>query len=413
MAMMETEHHDCRKGETGVKSCRLSKLLAFIAAGVFAAISIAGCEPKEPEGQQPEATQPAATEDSGPATEPGMAGQDPGPGEMGWEALYAPTIRMYWDAYVEYLPWEESRDRYRDHRDSLGNQGSQLTLLNSVSSNSPRPKDYFRYCLYDVDQNSVPELFVQASGSLAKFGADIYTIDSSGEAIPLFFAHGEEYNSRLIYSMLSLGKDNSIIVSGGDEGRLDIIVYKVQDGTTIQEIDCLGSQLCIYSPKEWKAAFPTLSHGEDAFWRGAGPFEECRISEDEFDALLEKYLSDEGFGNTYDLEWNLVSDPQGLFFAIGDNVSGGMFVHSYPRIDGTADKMNDGNKIGYIPADGKPVILAGSGRTVLDEEVSRLWFEVVMPQSYRDTPEQQKYYKDQPLAGWVRDDVVQLVAHPE
>ena len=82
----------------------------------------------------------------------------------------------------------------------------------------------------------------------------------------------------------------------------------------------------------------------------------------------------------------------------------GIFIRSEPVAKGSGNSMNDGNKIGWIAGGDESVILVATGNGV--EKGGYSWYEVEIPESYRETEEQQRYYKDKPLTGWVRYDLV-------
>ncbi|MCL1896445.1 MAG: hypothetical protein FWG03_07865, partial [Clostridiales bacterium] len=82
----------------------------------------------------------------------------------------------------------------------------------------------------------------------------------------------------------------------------------------------------------------------------------------------------------------------------------GIFIRSEPVVKGSGNSMNDGNKIGWIAGGDESVVLVATGNVT--EKGGYSWYEVDIPRTYRDTEEQQRYYKDKPLTGWIRYDVV-------
>ena len=86
----------------------------------------------------------------------------------------------------------------------------------------------------------------------------------------------------------------------------------------------------------------------------------------------------------------------------------GIYIRSDHVVNGESNKLNDGNKIGWIAAGDKSVQLTATGRKWQEDDGAHLWYEVEIPKSYRDTAKQTENYAGKPLVGWVRSDLVQL-----
>ncbi|GHU66101.1 hypothetical protein AGMMS49983_15050 [Clostridia bacterium] len=84
----------------------------------------------------------------------------------------------------------------------------------------------------------------------------------------------------------------------------------------------------------------------------------------------------------------------------------GIFVRSEHVVNGEGKKLNDGNKIGWIEGGNTSVELVATGNEYDEGPNGYWWYEVEIPQWYRDTTKQTENYKDKPLVGWVRSDVV-------
>ena len=84
----------------------------------------------------------------------------------------------------------------------------------------------------------------------------------------------------------------------------------------------------------------------------------------------------------------------------------GIFIRSDPTVTGAGNKLNDGNKIGWIAGGDTSVTLVATGKEYHEGGNLHWWYEVEIPQWYRDTAKQSENYSGKPLIGWVRDDVV-------
>jgi flagellar basal body-associated protein FliL len=84
----------------------------------------------------------------------------------------------------------------------------------------------------------------------------------------------------------------------------------------------------------------------------------------------------------------------------------GIFVRSDHVVNGETKKMNDGNKIAYIEGGNTSVELVATGNEYDEGSAGYWWYEVEVPQWYRDSATQTKNYAGKPLLGWVRADVV-------
>jgi len=87
----------------------------------------------------------------------------------------------------------------------------------------------------------------------------------------------------------------------------------------------------------------------------------------------------------------------------------GIFIRSDHYVDGNGRYLNDSNKIGWIAGGDTSVQLVATGNEYDEGGDRHWWYEVEIPQWYRDTPQQTENYAGKPLIGWVRDDVVQDV----
>ena len=86
-----------------------------------------------------------------------------------------------------------------------------------------------------------------------------------------------------------------------------------------------------------------------------------------------------------------------------------IFIRSEPVVKGESSKMNDGNKIGWIKKGDESVELVATGNEYHEGGNGHWWYEIEIPQWYRDTSEQAKNFTGKPLVGWVRDDIVRQV----
>jgi hypothetical protein len=83
-----------------------------------------------------------------------------------------------------------------------------------------------------------------------------------------------------------------------------------------------------------------------------------------------------------------------------------IFIRSEPVINGESSNMNDGNKIGWIEKGDVSVELIATGNEYHEGGDGHWWYEVEIPQWYRDTPEQAENFAGKPFIGWVREDIV-------
>jgi hypothetical protein len=84
----------------------------------------------------------------------------------------------------------------------------------------------------------------------------------------------------------------------------------------------------------------------------------------------------------------------------------GIFVRSEHLVNGEGMTLNDGNKIAWIAGGNTSVELVATGNEYNEGADGYWWYEVEVPQSYRDTAKQKENYAGKPLIGWVRSDVV-------
>ena len=98
----------------------------------------------------------------------------------------------------------------------------------------------------------------------------------------------------------------------------------------------------------------------------------------------------------------------GDIFVTSESKSG-IFIRSEPIVDGVANKLNDGNKIGWIEGGDTTIRLVATGNEYHEGGDRHWWYEVEIPEWYRETERQTENYKGKPLVGWVRDDVVKQV----
>ena len=87
----------------------------------------------------------------------------------------------------------------------------------------------------------------------------------------------------------------------------------------------------------------------------------------------------------------------------------GIFIRSDPGIQGDGNVLDDGNKIGWIDGGDVSVELIATGNEYLEDVGRYWWYEVEIPQWYRDTSMQMEYYAGKSLTGWVREDVVKRI----
>jgi len=87
----------------------------------------------------------------------------------------------------------------------------------------------------------------------------------------------------------------------------------------------------------------------------------------------------------------------------------GIFVRSDHVVNGEGNKINDGNKIGWIAGGDTDVELVSTGREYHEGGEGYWWFEVKIPKWYRDTKKQTENFDGKPLVGWVRSDVVKQI----
>jgi hypothetical protein len=84
----------------------------------------------------------------------------------------------------------------------------------------------------------------------------------------------------------------------------------------------------------------------------------------------------------------------------------GIFVRSEHLVNGESKTLNDGNKIAWIAGGNTSVELIATGNEYNEGADGYWWYEVEVPQTYRDTAKQKENYAGKPLIGWVRSDVV-------
>ena len=87
-----------------------------------------------------------------------------------------------------------------------------------------------------------------------------------------------------------------------------------------------------------------------------------------------------------------------------------IFIRSEPVVNGESSKMNDGNKIGWIEKGDTSVELIATGNEYHEGGDGHWWYEIEIPQWYRDTPKQAENFAGKPLVGWVRDDIVRQIS---
>jgi len=87
----------------------------------------------------------------------------------------------------------------------------------------------------------------------------------------------------------------------------------------------------------------------------------------------------------------------------------GIFIRSDHIITGEGNKINDGNKIGWIAGGDTSVELIATGKKYHEGDDGFWWYEVEIPQWYRDTKKQNDNFAGRPMVGWVRQDVVKQI----
>jgi uncharacterized Zn finger protein (UPF0148 family) len=95
---------------------------------------------------------------------------------------------------------------------------------------------------------------------------------------------------------------------------------------------------------------------------------------------------------------------------VTNQMKDGIFIRSDPSVQGNSRKLRDTNKIGYIEDGDTGVELIATGAEYYNDDDGYWWYEVEIPEWYRNTELQQQHYSDKPLIGWVRDDVVMGVS---
>jgi len=88
----------------------------------------------------------------------------------------------------------------------------------------------------------------------------------------------------------------------------------------------------------------------------------------------------------------------------------GIFIRSDHVVNGQSKYLNDGNKIGWIAGNDTSVVLIATGKEYDEGGDGYWWYQVEIPQWYRDTQKQSENYAGYPLIGWVRQDVVRQVS---
>ena len=86
-----------------------------------------------------------------------------------------------------------------------------------------------------------------------------------------------------------------------------------------------------------------------------------------------------------------------------------IFIRSEPVVNGESSKMNDGNKIGWIEKGDTSVELIATGNEYHEGGDGHWWYEIEIPQWYRDTPKQKENFAGKPLVGWIREDIVRQI----
>jgi len=84
----------------------------------------------------------------------------------------------------------------------------------------------------------------------------------------------------------------------------------------------------------------------------------------------------------------------------------GIFIRSDHFVDGDSNLIDDGNKIGWIAGGDTSVELIATGNKYHEGGDGFWWYEVKIPQWYRDTGKQKNFYDGRTLIGWVREDVL-------
>jgi len=306
-----------------------------------------------------------------------------------WEAVYAPTLQMFMD--ISQRGFDQ---KYRDMFDTLGVS----FYVDDYGDN------VFQYAYYDINGDSVPELLVlceQAGGSIIT--VYIYSV-SGNNVVPVLYTH---YNLNGMVHLAKSDKGTAYIVeSGGDEGFGGANIFEITKGEPkAVEIDTIS---VIYSRQTNKLVYIHGLTGETVV--DGDKHYGTEISENEFNSLAVKY-GGEMYGyyarsqNYINLDWMGLQNPGGASLTIDPKIKGGIFIRSEPEVTGKSSEMADGNKIGYIREGKTDVILRGTGKTEIGND-GFMWYQVRIPQEFRDTAEQTKYYKDKPMVGWVREDVV-------
>lgn len=335
-----------------------------------------------------------------------------------WKELYAPVFQLYEklpgleeeriasmsafynqyghllndETYLEYLDesekWQTSFEKEHDifFPDSFGKQ------MAGLSQFLPAPE----YALFDVDDNGIPELLIGKYSCVM----DVYTLVDESVVGVLSLSSWNSIGSAQLFSG---SNGNYFLNRNGDAGDSSMAVYSIaNDGcSAIKEEEFRLQWDIAYSlyltEAEFVETYPGFSYGDVVVVKGNDlNNNEMQISEDEYNTILEGYNS----GGLIELPWKTSITS----FVIG-NIDGGAYIRSEPTITGVAGVMDDGNKIAYLPKERSDVILLATGNMSTDAD-GYLWYEVIIPQEYRDSEEQSKYYSGKPLMGWARVDVV-------
>jgi hypothetical protein len=91
---------------------------------------------------------------------------------------------------------------------------------------------------------------------------------------------------------------------------------------------------------------------------------------------------------------------------VTNQAKSGIYIRSDHLVDGDANTLGDSNKIGWIKGGDTSVQLVATGNEYDEGGADYWWYEVEIPQWYRDTAKQTEHYAGRPLIGWVREDVV-------
>ena len=209
----------------------------------------------------------------------------------------------------------------------------------------------------------------------------------------------------------------------GEDGSVESIAM-TSDGTDIaQELEIkVGDYvnlMAMIEPVEAERNVETewslINASEVGYFVNTSPFEAVYLATAPGDEIIEfiVYNGDDVQSVSVALMIDEPTEADGMPPFKGDTLvtkaNSGIFIRSDHLVNGEANTLNDGNKIGWIAAGDKSVHLVSTGKKWEEEDGSHWWYEVEIPQTYRDTKKQSENYAGKPLKGWVRSDLVEVV----